>query len=41
MTVYRRDLVLLVAHDVGSDVLLNRELPANTVERFRRVANAA
>jgi hypothetical protein len=41
VTVYRGDRVLLVAHDVGSEVLLNRELPAGVAERFRRSARAA
>jgi hypothetical protein len=41
VTVYRGGTVLLVAHDVGSDVLLNRALPPDVIERFRRAANAA
>jgi hypothetical protein len=41
LTVYADERVLLVAHDVGSKVLLSRELPADAVERFRRTTEAA
>jgi hypothetical protein len=41
VTVYSGDRILLVAHDVGSEVLVNRELPAEAVRRFREFARAS
>ena len=40
ITVYRGDRVILVAHDVGSEVLLDRELPDTVIELFQQVAGA-
>jgi hypothetical protein len=41
ITVYHGAQVLLAAHDVGGEVWVSGELPADTIEQFRRVANAA